>query len=786
MTATQIPFSVETERILSVLTGQIYQSPLALLRENTQNAYDAILMRLARPDQHFEPKIEIDLSPQKLVVADNGIGMNRDVITQNFWRAGSSGKNNAEARAAGVVGTFGIGALANFGIAEDLSVETEYVHASERIVSSVHRSKLEINTNCIDVQSFSVTGKPGTTITATLQPQHQIDLVQAKEYLKQFVATLQIPVTLNGELLSQNPAESLVTQPSVYRREEFQNQALGTHLAASGELVFSQNGDVWVSLSELSMNNEPIRGIIILRSGVGNVRSFRNGFGLASAGFPSQFALGGVVDLLNLEPTAGREALTTESLQFLNSIAAPLDKFIAEKLSQGDECDSSRAFMNWVMATNRYELCGLLRMNIEPGTNLKLSEIQQRSKSSAMNAYAGNDPTIKSAYTDQNNPLLLFAAHDPRRSCEVNYLQKFCNVETVSNSPRVVSTKTYNQLSDSEAALKFRLESILGSDYYIEPKVEFGKLSHGLPMVVQQENELVKITLDSDAALLSAILGLHQKEPSALSAIARDFVRTHVYSKIAHFVPSSKRQGADAFLKSIIRKRELFEIESDELEAVDQIWADYRSGKISMERAIAASTAAPKKSVQTVSTGACRPVTAELADVVANERSLKEASPETYESGVSSDVAAPPILRLDQSSSAKLLTLEDDEPPFRGSRDFIALTDKCRSEYGEFFLEPHKTSCVWGGQRVLFIFLHHSGQYGIYYDFQTQVPVDVQPGGGAFSTATFVLKNKIFVPIPTVIARNFRPVEAERKRFDIRFDLLRVDGQEYAVEEVNS
>ncbi len=40
----KIAFKVEMSRMLELLADQIYQSPLALLRENTQNAFDAIRM----------------------------------------------------------------------------------------------------------------------------------------------------------------------------------------------------------------------------------------------------------------------------------------------------------------------------------------------------------------------------------------------------------------------------------------------------------------------------------------------------------------------------------------------------------------------------------------------------------------------------------------------------------------------------------------------------------------------------------------------------------------------
>src|SRR5712691_4233465 len=120
----KIPFRVEINRIVELLAKQIYQSPLALLRENCQNAYDAILQR-QYSGQVFEPLISVTVTSNEIVVRDDGIGMTKAELIDNYWRAGSSGKNTQEARAAGVIGTFGIGAMANFGIASELWVESE-------------------------------------------------------------------------------------------------------------------------------------------------------------------------------------------------------------------------------------------------------------------------------------------------------------------------------------------------------------------------------------------------------------------------------------------------------------------------------------------------------------------------------------------------------------------------------------------------------------------------------------------------------------------------------------
>ncbi len=56
-----IVFQVDTERVLQILAKEIYDSPLALLRENAQNAFDAIKLRQHRqPNDDFQGKIEIN------------------------------------------------------------------------------------------------------------------------------------------------------------------------------------------------------------------------------------------------------------------------------------------------------------------------------------------------------------------------------------------------------------------------------------------------------------------------------------------------------------------------------------------------------------------------------------------------------------------------------------------------------------------------------------------------------------------------------------------------------
>jgi hypothetical protein len=133
---------------------------------------------------------------------------------------------------------------------------------------------------------------------------------------------------------------------------------------------------------------------------------------------------------------------------------------------------------------------------------------------------------------------------------------------------------------------------------------------------------------------------------------------------------------------------------------------------------------------------------------------------------------APPILRTETETPAKLLTVDEGEPAVYGYRCFIALSDRAREERGEFFLQPHSTAVVWGGQKVVFVFEHHSGEFGLYYDLQASHVVSAESGGGPFPTATIVLRDKIFIPVPESLMGAFMPTDGERKRFEVRSDLL--------------
>lgn len=764
-----IPFSVDISRMIELLAAQIYPSPFALLRENVQNAFDAIMLRRHTADA-FTPMVSVDVEPTRIRVTDNGIGMSRQELRDHFWRAGSSSKNTDDARAAGVVGTFGIGAMANFGIADRLDVISESAKTGERTGCFAERDTLSVTDDCIRFSSEDATGEPGTTVTATMQANRSIDVAQAVAYITDFVRFVEVPVLVNGTLVSQAPLDDAVAQLVVSWRWNGTKIALGSRLMADIALTGAGSGEVRIDLTDIHLDGRSIPGRMILRQGVGALRTFRSRFGLASASIPSVYQLGGVADFLLLQPTAGREALTTDSLNFLNLFAGPVDALISQHLAERPEANVSQPFINWVSAHNKWDWCGMLRARVEPGDSATLQALAARSQTTPLLVYGGSD-TATMGHASAERPVVQLARNTQRRLCEQNYLSRQGRIELLTDEPKVLNGLAAADLNMAQSALAFRLTEILNSDYFLSAEIRFGTISHGLPILVQGQKPVV-ITLDPAAANVTVMVQIYDKEYGAFGHMAKDFVRTVIFPKVSGLVPSATRQGTEAFLKTLQRTRDVFEYERADLENLTSLWADYLDGKVTMQQA-AVKANAVRRSYQVLdpaSTGRVRDVVPDVAEA-AHVLQLAEPPAPNLE-------ALPPIQRTDIGTDRKLLMVDEPDPPLKGFRCFLAISKRVREERGEFFLQPHRTSVVWGGQKVLFIFEHQSGEVGLYYDVQMSEPVSSSSGGGSYETSTIVMKNQIFIPVPEPLREAFLPATGETKRLEVRCDLLYIDTKQ--------
>jgi len=429
--------------------------------------------------------------------------------------------------------------------------------------------------------------------------------------------------------------------------------------------------------------------------------------------------------------------------------------------------DVNTDFMTWAQRHGRIDLCGNLRVTFTPtGHSMTLAELREQSKAAPVNYYDGTDTSIIAAYGTDETPLLVATRSNPRRHCEQTYIQAYCKVNAISNQPTVLDRIPERQWTTAQSGLAFRVVNVLETDYFLAARLTYGKISHGLHIYVDRSSTPVEIVLDPAWGAAATILSLYDSDFGSFGGLVKDFIRSIIFPKVESLVPSSTRQGAAAFLKAIKKPKETFEYGTADLGSLGEVWHDYLEGKLSFADAARLSTQVARSNFQVVDRSHTSSVAQVAPDILENQRLLasdgEESEPE----------ALPAITRLEIKTPAKLLIIPDSEPSLKGYRCFLAITDRIREERWDFFLQPHWTEIVWGGQKLLYVFQHHSKQFGLYYELQTTELVSDTPGGQLFPTCSIVLGETIFIPVPEEVAKTFIPTDTAKKRFEVRCDFL--------------
>jgi molecular chaperone HtpG len=131
------PFQAEVSRLLHLMVHSVYTEKDIFLRELISNASDACdklrYEAIARPeligdDARLAIRIETDKEAGRLIIADNGIGMNESELAENLGtiarsgtrafieRLGKDGENSA------LIGQFGVGFYSAFMVADHIEV----------------------------------------------------------------------------------------------------------------------------------------------------------------------------------------------------------------------------------------------------------------------------------------------------------------------------------------------------------------------------------------------------------------------------------------------------------------------------------------------------------------------------------------------------------------------------------------------------------------------------------------------------------------------------------------
>ncbi len=129
-------FEAYIPTLLPLLTGDnIYPSKEVFSRELIQNSIDAIAVREAKEQSHFEKTIYIEFGKDKnsrvfFEIRDNGTGMDRYKIERYFTSIGRSFYSGDEYEDLNIsykpISNFGIGFLSSFMVCHEIDVKTKY------------------------------------------------------------------------------------------------------------------------------------------------------------------------------------------------------------------------------------------------------------------------------------------------------------------------------------------------------------------------------------------------------------------------------------------------------------------------------------------------------------------------------------------------------------------------------------------------------------------------------------------------------------------------------------
>ena len=764
-TQERIAFGVETSRILQILTSEIYDSPKAFLRENVQNAYDAILMRCTAQNLPLsERRIEITINEGYVTVRDDGIGMSEDVLKNNFWKAGSSGKKTELAQRSGVIGTFGIGAMANFGVCDSLGVESRSIDSEVTIITSVRRDDLDISADCIDIERVKNGREPGTTVIATLDPSNPLDEAAAIKYLRQYVRFLRVPVSVNGQSISQVDYEAALTK-SLEGFEAIASRYVSRGMFAGNLVVYmNDRGRVYTRLTHISLNGSPLTGEAVFRQDGGSTHGFRNFFGLAPIPVSGYYGLGGFVNLDILHPTAGREALSRESIQVVADLVEVIEAEISSDIANTGEADNNQAFQRYILSKGKIALAKNISINVRPTEEIvRLGEVEQFESQKTRHYYAGRDTTILNQFANQQANLFHLSQVNPRRTLQLNFLNQYTTLAVVPDETLVTEIPA-SELSLEEAVFLIRLRGVLLDDYLMSDfDASFAHISHGVQFYLESRQETLHISIDRDFPAVDLVIECYKTSRDVFDGFVKDFVRQHLYEHIRRYVPSSTKQGSDALVQRLKANKEMFRLQESDYGEIESLLTDYLSGKTEFSEVLRSAGRRMPSQWQQVRNEQIGSVEDELPDL-ASSPALASTS-DTFE-------AKPPILRADVASDMKVLTAGAAQSMLNDFPMFLAVSDRLARREGEFLHFPHTTKLIWGAHRIIYIFTDEIGEFSLYYDIELKTPLETdQAGGTMVPSTTIITKNRIYIPVPNILEPAFQVADAPKEYF-VRFDTI--------------
>jgi hypothetical protein len=730
---------IEFESVLAAISKQIYETPLAFIRENVQNAVDAIRMQASRQEAASagsEFFVRITTEDRRCEIVDNGIGMSLEDLRNLFWTIGASGKRTAEARAAGCVGMFGIGGFANFGVCDDLTVISQASNDGDGHWTRLSRADIEGAGGAIpqvQVGDSTEAAPRGTIVRGLLKEPADPESLEA--YVRDFVQYAAEHVYFNGTLVSGRPFE-LPSQGDGRMSPVESDSESWTHgnVSVQGSLFETLDHTLHAELDELSVGGELVRLSGWLRFENGPIDVLKRGFKICTTSVGTQIGVSGVIDCDRLSPTAGRDSLDPESSALVASIVTSMERaaVLAVLDSPARIAQHTRIF-RYVRANGLTAHLGNVIVELADGSEARLDDLRRRAEGQVRVFYATSKNRMLSQLLQTRGHAVVQLPGDRDKQIAVReYLTSYCGAESFDG--RIECVEKYEQLTLFEKAFLSELEQTILSGYdVVAAHVIAGRLSEDVPVYAPDStaSELT-IYVDVRHSEISKLekLGISPLFMSMVAAFCREYLGPTLRGQSPKFFGSGA-VNLDWLAK---RRSELWVLLTDDIEVLTQ----------GTQRQIVRAS-----DVQVVHAGGAGPAGSAEGEV--------EGAP---------------------GREAKLVRIEGTEEFAHLFGYYLRIPNSASIAYGDVIQQCESRGATWGGNKITLV-----ASDGISTAFQFEIRLDriisTGSGNGPVASGADVLDRPLqalfgglYFPIPKLLEAFLVPSGGQEIRIEVRCDWI--------------
>ena len=725
---------IHFESILRAISKQIYETPHAFIRENVQNAVDAVRLQALRDGSETtedQYRIEVTVKDQIVTVRDNGIGMSEVELQNYFWTIGASGKRNEEAQAAGCVGMFGIGGFANFGVCDALEVSSQTEKEDIGTRTSLSASDIAAagaTTPTVAVQPSDAAGPRGTVVVGYMNHAPNADDLQT--YLKGFVRFVPVDIKFNGERISQQHFGDVEDRENLTPIMDVSEQWGSGALTIMGSLFEDRGNSLVAAIEGLSRNGEQIKLTGQLRFENGSIDVSKRGFKLCATQIPSTVGVSGRLDCDLFLPTAGRDSLDAGTSSLLSQIVVLLENVAIEAIFASSEriAQHTRTF-RLVVRRGLFDKMDNVVVRLADGDEKPLRDIRRRAKEGNVGVFFGTTQkhALNQIMQARGHIVVQLSADRYRREAERKYLEMYCFAKPFDGM--VDCAEVYDELTFFERVFLSEVEQNISRAYEITNfNLVAGRLTEDLPTFVKERSgkQPVEIVVDVRHGEVTKLAGLGLN-PLMYSLISV-FCREYIGPSLKRWSPRFFGDGALNLERYAKRRSELWILVKDDISVV-------RKGG---QRQIVT-----QEDVKTLRVG-----------------------------------DEPPQASPAKEQTHRLLRIIDEERVTDWAGYYIRLPDKAFNAFGDLLADCDSYGVVWIGNKMTFVAsdgVRAQFQYDIRLDEIVAAEVDGRPraeGVLELDRPMHEMYGSVYFPIPVALEQFLVPMGNEEIRLDLHCEWI--------------